>query len=208
MKDRRLKESCSWQAVKHHRRLFPFAGFACLLIVVLHIPCSVSSQDLTTTNPYKVKAAFLLNFSHYVNWPEKAFLEVHSPWQICILGKDPFGLVLDKTFEGRTERGRPFTIHRASTLGKLPNCQIIYIAYDDPAKRRAALFALKEQPVLTVGEAIEFLWEGGIVQFQEEERIKFNMNLDQAQTAGLAIRTALLEVATAILHDGILRPRK
>jgi hypothetical protein len=51
-------------------------------------------------------------------------------------------------------------------LDRLPNCRIIYIGYGDTDRRRAVLSALKEQPMLTVGEAREFLWEGGMVQFQ------------------------------------------
>lgn len=191
----------AWSSRQTH---LPFRIGIFSLLVMLYFPIPTSSQNLGAVNPYKVKAAFLRNFTHYVVWPEKVFSDSHSPWRICVLGRDPFGEILDKTLKGRLEQGRPFSIHRASTLDRLPKCQIIYITYYDSAKRLDALSALKGQAVLTVGEADEFLWEGGMIQLQEKERLKLSINLDQTQSSGLVIPTKLLEVSHQVLRKGSL----
>jgi len=176
-----------------------------ILFSLLLLANIAAGQDLSTQNPYKVKAAFLRNFAHYVTWPYNAFPDDGSPWHIGVLGNDPFGEVLDATFEGRAEQGRPFEIYRADRLDDLPPCQIIFVAYPDAAKRRAVLDRLKNKPVLTVGDAPEFLSEGGVIRFQVGERVSMSVNLDQARAVLLTIQTKMLEVSSGILENGELR---
>lgn len=168
----------------------------------------VAAQATVTENPNKVIAAFLRNFAHYVAWPDGVFADVRSPWRVCILGRDPFGELLDDTLVGRTEQGRPFEIYRAETLDRLPVCQILYIEFDDAAKRRSALTALRGQPVLTVGDAHQFLSEGGIIELQVGERVTMSINLDRARADSLQVQTKMLEVSYATLENGILHTRK
>ena len=175
------------------------------MLLMMYLPQIVASQELVTANPNKVKAAFLRNFTHYVTWPVDAFTGDHSSWKICVLGNDPFGDILDKTLMGRTEQGRPFEIHRAENLDELPRCQIVYVAYQDAAKRRAALADLKKSPILTVGDASDFLREGGIIQFQVGDRVEMSINLDQSRFASLSIPTKMLEVSRNVVENGAVK---
>ena len=172
------------------------------LLFVLFLPVLAGSQELIVDNPYKVKAAFLRNFAHYVTWPDKAFSGSSSPWCIGILGRDPFGKILENTFGGRTEQGRTFEIVRAEMPDELPKCQIVFVAYKDAAKRRAVLAELKDKPVLTVGDAPGFLREGGMIRFQVGDRVYMSINLDQARASDLTIQTRMLEVSRDILENG------
>jgi hypothetical protein len=176
-----------------------------VLLFVLLMPGLGASQVLVTENPYKVEAAFLRNFARYVTWPSQAFADEHSPWHFCILGGDRFDDVLEKTLSGRTEQGRSFEIFRAETLDQLPSCQIVFVGYKDATKRRAALASLKSLPVLTVGDAPEFLREGGVVRFHVEDHVEISVNLDQARAVSLAIPTKMLEVSREVVENGALR---
>jgi hypothetical protein len=179
----------------------------CLFVLLLGLPPSgrVAGQVSTIENPNRVKAAFLRNFAHYVKWPATAFDSAQSPWHIGVLGSASFGEVLESTLRGRTEHNRGFEIHSADSLKTLPSCQIIFIAFEDSSKRRAVLTALKEKPVLTVGDAAEILREGGIVRFQLGDRVQMSVNLDQARAASLNVPTEMLEVSTEVLEHGVLR---
>jgi hypothetical protein len=169
---------------------------------MLCLPAFAAGEELATASHNKVKAAFLRNFTRYVSWPAEVFADDHSPWRICILGNDPFGDILDKTFLGRSEHGRTFQIFRAENLSELPRCQIVYIAYEDADRRRAVLAELKKSPVLTVSDAPEFLEEGGIIQFHITDRVEMSINLDQARAASLVIQTKMLEVSRDVLENG------
>lgn len=184
------------------------AGFwlgAAALLMWVQWPFAIANQELAAENPSRVKAAFLRNFAHYVTWPTQAFPDARAPWHIGILGPDPFGEVLDTTLKGRIEQSRPFEIHRADTLDTLPPCQIIYVAYGNATARRAALRELKDKPVLTVGDAPEFMREGGIIQFQVGDRVRMNINLDQARSVSLVVQTRMLEVSNDVLENGVIR---
>lgn len=178
---------------------------AIVLLTMFHLHGGVYAQLLITQNPNKIKAAYLRNFTHYVEWPRQAFDDSVSPWNICVLGEDPFGDVLEKTFGDRVERGRSFAVHRAVALNKLPNCQIVYVAYSNIKKQRDILRALETMPVLTVGEGKEFVIEGGMVGFIVGERVEFDVNLDRAVGSGLTIQTKMLEVSHEVLKDGTVR---
>jgi hypothetical protein len=187
----------------------PWSGlWAIASLSLLLLPGLAASQELATENPYKVKAAFLRNFAHYVTWPDVAFSRSNSSWCIGILGQDPFGEVLETTFKGRTEQGRTFEIFRADTPEDLPECQIVFVAYKDAAKRRAVLAELKGKPVLTVGDAPDFLREGGVIRFQVGDRVRMSINLDQARAVSLIVQTRMLEVSSDVLENGVIRKVK
>jgi hypothetical protein len=172
------------------------------------LPCLAAGQEYAKVDPRNVEAAFLRNFTHYVTWPAHTFTDNHSPWRICILGSDPFGEVLEKTFEGRTEQDRPFEIFRADTLAELPPCQIVFVTYKISANRRAALAELQRPPVLTVGDAAEFLQEGGIICFDISDHVEISVNLDRASSASLTIQTKMLEVSHKVVKNGVEQRRK
>lgn len=173
------------------------------LLFLLAAP--VASQELVTANANKIKASFLRNFAHYVTWPADAFPDTRSPWYVGIVGQDPFGDVLEFTLKDRTEQDRHFLVFRADSLDKLPKCQIVFVAYQGAAERRTVLDRLKHKPVLTVGDAPDFLHEGGIIEFKVEDRVRMSVNLDRARAASLTIQTKMLEVSHEVMENGVIR---
>lgn len=174
----------------------------CGLCTVLPLPISGESSE---TDPYRVEAAFLRNFAHYVTWPDQAFRDAQAPWGVCVLGQDPFGKVLDATLQGRREQGRAFRVYRAVRLDDLPPCQIVYVTISDADRRQAVLRQLQDEPVLTVGETAGFLREGGIIRLQRQQTVRMSVNLDRAEAVGLTIPTRMLEVAAEVVHNGVVQ---
>ena len=167
-----------------------------------------AAQNPMHANSLDIEAAYLRNFARYVVWPDTAFDSERAPWRVCVLGADPFGDTLESTFEGRTEQGRSFVLVRGEQATELATCQIVYVAYPGSARRRAALAALAKQPVLTVGDAPEFLEEGGMIRFHVSDHVEFDVNLDRARASSLSIRTKMLEVAGEVTENGIVRKRR
>jgi len=54
-----------------------------------------------------VKASYLFKFGPFVDWPANAFADSGGAFQICIIGRDPFGRVLDEIVRGQKIHGRP-----------------------------------------------------------------------------------------------------
>ena len=145
---------------------------------------------------YEVKAAFLLNFTKFVTWPEGAFEDSGSPLAICILGPDPFGPVMDQLAEGEEAGGRKVIVRRIERTPRAKACQVLYVGV--PEKEVAGVLSDLGPGVLTVGQHAGFLNEGGIINFVIEERhVRFDINRSAAASAGLTISARLLSVARA-----------
>lgn len=179
---------------------------AAAIALVLSAGFSVTAgQALVTPDPREVEAAYMRNFARYVSWPAGALPAPGAPWRVGVLGRDSFAEVLERTLRGRTEQGRAFEIHRAASVWDLPACQIVFVGEDDPGRRRRALRALEGKPVLTVGDAPEFLREGGVIQFVVGDTVRMSVSLDQARAGSLQIQTKMLEVSREVLENGIVK---
>ncbi|WP_150047077.1 MULTISPECIES: YfiR family protein [Methylomonas] len=179
-----------------------FAASVSGAFVFLYAASALNANAMAQENPYSVKAAFLRNFAHYVDWPDSAFNGVADHWRICVIGPDPFGEILDNTLQDRNENGRSFTVVRVSNAKEARNCHIAYVTYQDDTLRRAILAETRGMPILTAGDADTFLDEGGIIRFNVRDRIGMSVNLDQARSVSLKIQTKMLEVSNDVLVNG------
>ena len=145
---------------------------------------------------YDVKAAFLLNFAKFVEWPHSDEARARTPFSICILGDDPFGGALDQVIQGETIEDRSLVVKRISKLRE--GCEVLFIS----SSERDIPSILKQAGprVLTVGEGSDFLRKGGMISFLiEDRRVRFDVNLGAADRASLRISSRLLGVARTVL---------
>jgi len=143
---------------------------------------------------YAVKAAYLYNFTQFVQWPKTAL--AGDSLVIGIVGDDPFGASLDGAIQGKSAAGHPLEVKRfGSFSGKLGKCQVLFISFSEKGRLKEILQAAGKG-VLTVSEIEHFPAKGGIVQFdQEGQKITIILNESAAQKAGLAVSSQLLQVA-------------
>ncbi|HWL17007.1 MAG TPA: YfiR family protein [Opitutus sp.] len=148
---------------------------------------------------YDVKAAFLYNFTRFVEWPGEALPPVGAPLVIGIVGQDPFGSALDQLVRGESVQGRPVQVRRFSRRDRLDECHVLYISRTEAAHLPALLERLKGRPVLTVSDCERFAYDGGTIGLvMERGKVRFQINLDAARAAKLAISARLLRPATVI----------
>ncbi|NNL68075.1 MAG: YfiR family protein [Myxococcales bacterium] len=143
---------------------------------------------------YKVKAAFLLNFGKFVEWPS-----AQGDLEICVLGEDPFGATLDDTLAGRKIGARPVRARRIDSAGAADGCAILFVSRRGNAPLDAVVSAVRGSPVLLVGEQDRFAKRGGMINFVEvDQKIRFEINETAAKKAGLKISSQLLKLATIV----------
>jgi hypothetical protein len=142
---------------------------------------------------YQLKAAFLLKFTLFVEWPDA---DNRAPFPVCVLGDDPFGPALDQTVEGETVNSRKIVIrriHRDSIAG----CGVLYVSPQE--KNPAEALAAAGPGVLTVGEGDAFLDQGGMIAFVlDNRRVRFDADPAAARKAGLKLSSRLLNVARIV----------
>ncbi len=151
---------------------------------------------------YEVKAAYLLNFMRYVEWPADAFDGGDDPLRVCVLGSDPFGSVLEETVAGRRAQNRPIRLLHVDGPAQARRCHLVFIAYDEWRRRPDVLAALRARGVLTVGEGREFAAAGGVLSFVAVgQTVRFAVNLAARDAARLAISSRMLALAAEFHGD-------
>jgi len=146
---------------------------------------------------YQVKAAFLLNFTKFIEWPANAFADSGSPFSICILGRDPFGRALDDFAEGEAVSDRKLVVRRINESPAAQTCQLVFV--DSAGKDLGRILGGFGRGVLTVGEGERFLRDGGMIAFViENRRVRFDINQSAVEGVGLKISSKLLSVARSV----------
>jgi hypothetical protein len=159
----------------------------------------IASAEEVGVTEYEVKAAWLLNFARFIDWPSDAFASPADPIVVGVVGKDPFGPHLERTFAGKNVKGRTLAIKRLAADQDLKGCHILFLSSSEKKRHREILEKLKNAPVLTVGEADELLDQGGVISFvRKEGTVRFAINLNAAQRAQLKASANLLKVALSV----------
>ena len=158
-----------------------------------------SSQEIQAPE-YKVKAAFLYNFTKLVEWPTNAFASDKSPLLVGILGKDPFGKELDDLTTGRAVNGHALQLVRFSAVEQITNCHILFICESERRKLDSILDVTRGKPILTVGDMKGFETRGMITLVKSNDSINLRINLEAAREAGLQLSSRLIRL------DRSLRP--
>lgn len=148
------------------------------------------------TGEYDVKAAFLFNFTKFVEWPPAAFADADQPLSLCVLGRDPFGGILDDMVRGESVGGRRLVVRRLERNADLRPCHVLFVAGSEGARAARILAPLKDGHVLTVGESTGFLEAGGLLRFVlVETRVRFEINRQAIDRSPLMLSSKLLRLA-------------
>lgn len=170
---------------------------ACASVALTLTAAPVAAQNVSLEAP--LKATFLYRFGDFVTWPDAAFATPSDPLNICVVGADTFGDVLDRAIEGQRAGGRPLAVYRVAALDPASACHIAYIAGSPAQSAAQALAAARGAPVLTVTDAATGAAARGMVHFEiVEDRVRFHVDEESASRSGLVVSSRLLGVALTV----------
>ncbi|MFA6111066.1 MAG: YfiR family protein [Candidatus Latescibacterota bacterium] len=169
-----------------------------LLAVAFLIVLSPGSSAAQHPSEHQVKAAFLFSLASFVDWPETEQADTLS---IGILGQDPFGEAF-APFLDKQIKDRPVRLHRSTRLQELPPCQVLYICPSEARYLPQILAYLGNRSVLTVGETEGLAAAGVMINFYlEENKVRFEINVEAAHRADLKLSAKLLKLARLVEED-------
>ncbi len=176
-----------------------FAAATCLILAAigpLGAGLGVAPAAAETSREYLIKAAFLYNFAKFTEWPAGTFPDGSAPLDICVFGEDPFGAALD-SIAGKAIRGRTVAVHRVASIEEGAACHLLFISASEATRLSGILQSLRDRPVLTIADMPDFARAGGIINLKtnEEEKIRFEINVAIAKRAGLKLSSKLLNLA-------------
>lgn len=171
-----------------------------LTILASFLAIAVTAAAQSARAPeYEVKAAFLYNFAKFVEWPPQAFAYSSTPIRFCVLGDDAFADTLSNTIQGKSVSGRPIVNSRLQAPAQARSCHVLFVSPAVPEAVKLALESIRNLPVLTVSESADFLRLGGMINFVlEQDRVRFEINLEAAERHHLKLSSKLLAVARVV----------
>ena len=148
-----------------------------------------------------VKAAFLYNFAKFVEWPA---LPAAAPLVVCIVGHDGIAAAFIETVRGQNISGHSFDVWVLQDSSRWRACHLLFIADAETRRSAGGLDEIKRLPVLTVSDNKGFALAGGIIElYVEAGRMRFAINLDAADRAGLRVSSRLLGLAKVIRNGHV-----
>jgi uncharacterized protein DUF4154 len=187
-----------------HPRSFhpaPVSLQALRLVLLLALAFDLAASGIAWAQPGNdedhMKAAFLYHFAQLVEWPSDAFDGSGSSLVLCTLEDDSLYDELENTIQGRQIGSRTLRIRHVHMSQATRGCNLLFISKS--AGKGLVLGPLRNLPILTVGEADDFLSTGGMIRFRRaEDKMRFDINLGAADSSHLKISSRLLLVANAV----------
>jgi len=174
--------------LKTHAQRGLALGIVVVLCVPLCVPMITRAADIAPTDEYRVKAAFLLNFLKFAQWPDAG---TSDPLVIGVLLPDPFSSELDEAAHASKISGRSVEVRRFRKLADVKRCHILFV----PRDAEFSIAELAQAGRLTVGETAKFLASGGIISFYiQDHQVRFEIDPGAADRAGVRINAHVLQL--------------
>jgi len=146
---------------------------------------------------YQVKAGFIYNFAKFVEWPPTAF-ENSDTFFLCFASDNPFSDAL-YDLNDKIVSGRKIKVRKYEDVDDTEMCNIFFFGTTDREFIQQKLIEAENRSILTVGETEGFAQMGGIINFfMEQNRLRFEVNVDAARKAGLKLSSQILMSAEIV----------
>ena len=162
----------------------------------------LASVSVRGAAEYEVKAAFLYNFTKFVQWPQTGESDLQKPFVIGVAGPETVVRQIEAVIAGRTVLSRPIAVRRVTSTEEAAGSDVLFLSAQDVEGKEDLIGAVRKAHVLTVGESERFSELGGMVTFALiDGRVRFSINQEAAEKAGLKISAQLLKLATAVHRE-------
>jgi hypothetical protein len=168
-----------------------------LAAILFFVRVGLDAQAVTQP---ALRAAFLYNFAKFTEWPSDSLPA--GPLTLCVIDDSAVEGALSELVGNSTINGRAVTISKNASGSRLRACHLLYVGEATSGRAAGILDELLGAPVLTVSNGDDFIRLGGIVGlFVEEGRMRFAINQDAAQRAGVRLSSRLLQLARIVKDD-------
>jgi len=151
---------------------------------------------------YEREAAFLYNFTKFVEWPSRSFVDANAPIVIGVLGDSPCRPALEQLVKDRKVNGRAIAVRRVETAAQLSDTQLLFVGAGQEARFERLQAAVAAAPVITVGESHAFAAAGGAINFVPQgDKVHFEINMQPVDRVGVKISAQLLKLATTVRRN-------
>lgn len=158
------------------------------------------AQSAAQMLEYRIKAAFVCKFANYVEWPAAVFARPDSPITIGVMAADAVVDELARTAVGLSSSDRAFAVRRWRSGDSIAGVHIVFVSRADDTHLAETLSRLRRQAVLVVTESNQ-LAPGSMINFVVvDDKVRFDIAPQTAESSGLRISVRLLGVARSLVR--------
>jgi hypothetical protein len=168
-----------------------------LLTVLLTSGFTVPALAYADASPleYRVKSAFLYNFTKFIEWPESQ-LTTKGNLSICVAGEPKMHEVMRETIGRKLVNNHELQFKMIHHPGEANTCQVLFLGFTDQSRLQDWVGAVSTAAVLTVSDSPDFIQGGGMIQFViVDGKIRFDINQSAASRLKIQLSSKLLSLA-------------
>lgn len=173
-----------------------------LLALMLCAGAIAQTPEALREAEQQVRAQFVYNFANFVEWPDEAFFDAEAPIKTCLFGKVDFAPYL-YTFAGTLIGTRSLVVQEANEVDEIrTGCHILYVGQDERVRLPNFWQQIQYIYVLSIGDRHGFTDKGGIINIlRTGDRVRFDVNIENALINGLFLDSDLLALARVIKRN-------
>ena len=157
-------------------------------------------QAVRQATEAEIKAAYLLRFIGFVEWPDAAFPDPEAPLRMGVLDADGVAAELTAMARGRLVGRRPIVPQRLRGEEGLSGLHALFVGRDSKARLAGLVAAAGAQPLLTVAENGDAPVPGSAITFViVDGRVRFDVVPPVAERLHVKISSRLYAVARRVL---------
>jgi hypothetical protein len=192
---------------KMKRTLVPLT----LLLLLPHLNPLTPKKDLKQAPEYQAKAAFLIRFCNYIDWPgEPGNNDISKPFVITVIGENPFFIKrkrkaasedwLSKSYKNRKIKGKTVEIRHISEVKDIPGCHILFVSRSMKKELPEIIEMAQQHSILTIADTAGFAQKGVYINliFIKGKRPRFEVNETGIRSSGLEVNFRLLQYAEIV----------
>lgn len=182
------------------RKLLERASAFALALGISLLPAAAYSQY--QASEYDLKAAFLVQFTSYVTWPDGRRNDPSVPLRFGIVGAPELADNLTAMVGTPALAGRAIEVRRLNEDDNPSGLHVLFVAGEGGPSAELLLDRALDQAVLTVTEQPEPTSPVSVINFEVlDGKVRFEVSLAAAQQGALSISARLLQVAARVTGE-------
>lgn len=167
-----------------------------IILICMFVLTVGKSYAQSEAEESSLKAAFLYNFTHFIEWDDNVFPD---EFVIGVVGNSLIDEPLEEIAKTRKVNSKKIVIRYYKTSAEVEKCNILFISKNCKASLSEFLTKPELKKTLIIGEKEEFAQNGAGINFViVDKKLKFEVNKKSLDEAGLKVSAQLLKLAIII----------
>lgn len=153
-----------------------------------------AQAEANLTKKDKLKAAYLLNFTRFIEWPNSTPDIKSAPIRICIEDSPKFLLFFNQMSENRSS-GLPNKNAKAFSSNTVDTCDILYIKESNKKIFERIKTASTENTIIISDSDKASVPGTSITFYEDNNNLRFEIDLQQLKSTKVSASSELLKLA-------------